>query len=667
MVNAHDVYVDDSTRLDAKLTSLGSSGSIAPTEASSTASSAHAVGEYFFLGGVLYEVTAAIAVGDTIAAGTNVKTVPQGVANDLADDVSDLKSAFDAHENYAASKIGTPAINVTDLSGYTQYTGALGSAGTWSNATNESYKVIAIPVSGGHISFSCASDSPTAVTYAGVSSFSAPVNGESYHATETFGRKVCNAGGSHGYDIPEDVHYILINVLWGGNAPIINDFLITQPGSTGQLKAEIDDMAGAVYVPSKNLVNPADIVDGYIAANGSIYANSTYKTTGHIAIINGEPITISPKARQFAVFDASKAVIQSKFVDLSGISTPYTYTPTNDGFVRVTFWATDAGQFQIEYGNSATAYVPYTAPRPVNAVVEDMRVEISDLTDKVDGIVKGSHSILIIGDSYSYNTDRYIKYLQENITISNLVNLGVSSAKLKDLQEDRTQYPYNGRPVSNGTGNNNTFGNQIAKLQRLMAGTDLDAGETQIYTSAAEYPDIILIEGGKNDVADQSDDYEAEMWTAVTGYSRVAGGGVSQNPITTYLPKNYEETNRTTFGGAMHYLYGALHHLFDDAKIFFITPSGINYSNANHTAYMVKADQIRKAARYLCTPTINWDIEGRLTYVDNVVTGSGTQEDPYTRSAPSEYTIDSLHPNRKGGDLLGAVVCAKLREYGLIN
>lgn len=99
MVAAHDVYVDDSTRLDAKLDELEesaqSSASIAPTEASSTAASAHAIGEYFFLGGTLYEVTAAIAVGDTIAVGTNVKAVPQGVANDLAGDVSDLKSAFD--------------------------------------------------------------------------------------------------------------------------------------------------------------------------------------------------------------------------------------------------------------------------------------------------------------------------------------------------------------------------------------------------------------------------------------------------------------------------------------------------------------------------------------------------------------------------------------------
>ena len=97
MVNAHDVYVDDSTRLDAKLTSLGNSASIAPTEASSTAASAHAVGEYFFLNGTLYETTVAIAVGDTIASSgvnANCKTVPKGVANNLEGEVTELKSAL---------------------------------------------------------------------------------------------------------------------------------------------------------------------------------------------------------------------------------------------------------------------------------------------------------------------------------------------------------------------------------------------------------------------------------------------------------------------------------------------------------------------------------------------------------------------------------------------
>lgn len=45
---------------------------IAPTEASSTASAAHATGTYFILADTLYTATADIAIGDTIAIGNTI-------------------------------------------------------------------------------------------------------------------------------------------------------------------------------------------------------------------------------------------------------------------------------------------------------------------------------------------------------------------------------------------------------------------------------------------------------------------------------------------------------------------------------------------------------------------------------------------------------------------
>lgn len=58
---------------------------IAPTENPASASRAYAVGEYLFLSGVLYRVTAPIAQGGTITAGTNV------TAAVLSDDVAAQK------------------------------------------------------------------------------------------------------------------------------------------------------------------------------------------------------------------------------------------------------------------------------------------------------------------------------------------------------------------------------------------------------------------------------------------------------------------------------------------------------------------------------------------------------------------------------------------------
>lgn len=70
---------------------------IAPTEASSTASAAHAPGtenEYFILDNTLYRAITNIAVGDTITVGTNCAAVPAGISNKLGNDVADLKSAI---------------------------------------------------------------------------------------------------------------------------------------------------------------------------------------------------------------------------------------------------------------------------------------------------------------------------------------------------------------------------------------------------------------------------------------------------------------------------------------------------------------------------------------------------------------------------------------------
>ena len=61
--------------------------SIAGTEASATASAAHAAGEYFWLSGNLYIATADIAAGDTITAGTNCALAK------LGDDVSGLANS----------------------------------------------------------------------------------------------------------------------------------------------------------------------------------------------------------------------------------------------------------------------------------------------------------------------------------------------------------------------------------------------------------------------------------------------------------------------------------------------------------------------------------------------------------------------------------------------
>ena len=49
-------------------------------------------------------------------------------------------------------------------------------------------------------------------------------------------------------------------------------------------------------------------------------------------------------------------------------------------------------------------------------------------------------------------------------------------------------------------------------------------------------------------------------------------------------------------------------------------------------------------------PTINWDLDGRLSFVFNnsAGTGNGSHEKPFRYNVESSETIDLLHPNDYG-------------------
>lgn len=143
------------------------------------------------------------------------------------------------------------------------------------------------------------------------------------------------------------------------------------------------------------------------------------------------------------------------------------------------------------------------------SISTDVKLSIKSGLMGKDEISKDDMNVLIIGDSYSA-LGNWVNELSKMVNINNLVNLGVSSATLKDKYKDTTLYPYTSRPImAMSDGNLNVFHNQILKLKRLMDGTDLDSGESQIYTTLDEHPDVIFIEGGTNDDADSAtNDYQ---------------------------------------------------------------------------------------------------------------------------------------------------------------
>lgn len=89
---------DKLVNLDSLKTAYDTSAKFtAPMEASSTASAAHATGEYFIFNGLLYVATSDIASGATITPNTNCRAVPGGIGGD----VGVLKSAIETIERWA--------------------------------------------------------------------------------------------------------------------------------------------------------------------------------------------------------------------------------------------------------------------------------------------------------------------------------------------------------------------------------------------------------------------------------------------------------------------------------------------------------------------------------------------------------------------------------------
>lgn len=287
--------------------------------------------------------------------------------------------------------------------------------------------------------------------------------------------------------------------------------------------------------------------------------------------------------------------------------------------------------------------------------------KVEELSEKVNN-TKGIN-VLIFGDSYSAQK-RWINSLSNFITIDNIINLGVSGARLRDSYTDRETYPYSDRPILGGTGNNNILASQIEKLKRLMTGTDLDSGETQIYENTT--PDIILIELGKNDYSDNDTKYENYLYEI---FEKIEDNYVKTSATSTptvrnfYKPKDVENLDRTCFVGALAYAYSELHKIFPKALIFFISNSNLwNLTTEPDRDYR-KHYQIKKACELMSIPLIDWYAEGLTPNFLAYWEGEGTESNPYLSYLPSELTLDELHPNDKGAELLGLKTATYIEPY----
>ena len=393
--------------------------------------------------------------------------------------------------------------------------------------------------------------------------------------------------------------------------------------------------------------------NGYLDLNGGFVSTNNWKSTDFIPVSAGDKILL-----KLTTYEHVSAVA---FYDLNHNFVSNLNAPTWS-------WGTSLypldGAFYVPENVCFMRVAVFTADYADEQFVTIHKNVLNDLKNNIN-IINGSQlNVLVLGDSYS-EANEWIYSMREVIPVKSVVNLAVGSATIKDVYADRSQYPYNSRPASRG-GNSNTLSCQIEKLKRLMAGQDLDSGESKIYSNPSEYPNIIIIEGGMNDSPDEDDvvnTYQEQFLVAKTAYYKANASAQVTNQ-TVYVKPALDEIDRTCFAGAYRYLCEELIALFPNAQIFITTASHMNYFATNpNVLYGKIAEQQRKCADIMSYAVIDWHAEGNLNTMMIGLNGSGTAGDPYTPVGGNAYTSDLLHPNREGakryGRLAGKVIKQK--------
>lgn len=282
--------------------------------------------------------------------------------------------------------------------------------------------------------------------------------------------------------------------------------------------------------------------------------------------------------------------------------------------------------------------------------------------------------LLTIGDSFTAPIERWIKSAMQYFAPgSSVVNLAVVGATIRDKFNDRDKYPYTSRPQNGMLGNGNTFACQIEKLERLMIGLDLDEGESQIYTEESQYPNVIVIAGGMNDI-NSSKPYDTEI--EVLNYSNQFLRHVSNvyvdngdGPVlgSCYVKTPLEETDRLTYAGAYRYLVERLSSKFPKAQIFITTIAPHHAWDKDFVKLTrIIAEQQRICADMLSVTTIDWHSNVQINIVNNYLDGIGTIDNPYSTIRSIDIngtsTIDNIHPNSEGGRKYGVLAGKKIAE-----
>ncbi|MFP7479463.1 SGNH/GDSL hydrolase family protein [Terribacillus saccharophilus] len=263
----------------------------------------------------------------------------------------------------------------------------------------------------------------------------------------------------------------------------------------------------------KNLFNLDKSVIGYLDNSGAINTSSqTYETSDFIAT-TASTSYVSKYTRKVAVYTIYKELKEVIDVPSNG---QYIITPSEDGYIRVSYPVSEKLDMQVEKGETSTPTEPYYT---------EFTYSNPDNTDQKNPLF--GKSLLDLGDSIAFGA--YNNYVGYSDIIANRNGMALY------------KYSQSGSTVADVSASDPTRSNLQQKIEQFLSQNN------------SVSPDYILIEGGTNDVL------YSTLGSITSGYS--------------------DELDRTTYFGGLEYIVKDLKTRFPAAKIAFITAHKMSSRN----------------------------------------------------------------------------------------
>lgn len=156
----------------------------------------------------------------------------------------------------------------------------------------------------------------------------------------------------------------------------------------------------------KNIFDVSLSVDGYVNSFDTIYDDAKYRTSQYFRVSEGIPITFSPKIIKLIQLGSEKELVSGGYHSEYDNGEPITYIPTQDGYVRVSYYKNTEQLFQVEYGDTATNYEKHKIVIEDGVKLNDeMLKQVSDMFNPTLGNVLYGKTWYACGDSFTDYTN----------------------------------------------------------------------------------------------------------------------------------------------------------------------------------------------------------------------------------------------------------------------